>query len=55
VEGYSRMRTNWNPLLDGEWVLYGLVVEGEHAMKRVHKDLYLSQETEISNNAHHIK
>lgn len=49
------MRTNWNSLLDGERVLYGLVVEGEHAMKRVHKDLDLSQKTEIRNNAYHIK
>lgn len=49
------MRTNWNPLVDGKWVLYGLVVEGEHAMKRVHKDLYLSQKTGISKIDHHIE
>ena len=29
--------------MDSEWVLNGLVIEGEHAMKRIDKDLDLQQ------------
>jgi predicted secreted Zn-dependent protease len=49
VNGYPRVRTNWNPLMDGEWKLDGLVVEGEHAVEWVHEHLYLRQGIRISN------
>lgn len=49
------MRTNWNPLMDGEWKLDGFVVEGEHAVEWVHEDLNLRQGIRISNSLQHAR